>query len=339
MEGKHYASPSRQFGSYADFYRHSVYAKFEQEHRASGSFGLTMIKVKQDPIDLVDAAVPDFTFQKETIGGGRAVIDFGEGRVINEIMPRNTITVMLAHAEARYELNYASELLVVALPASQVLPILDENGISTDALAHLYAISRTAPRAVAVMDEMWRCSNLPGRLASLYLDGLTLQFLALVAGQAALSPNGIDRPEDARIARAIDYIEAHLGEALTVGELSSIAALSRAISQGCSRRPPARLSGPGCSADDWSGRGTCWRHRALRWPRSPMTAAFPGSPISARRSAKRSASRLEASGTDRSGAGQDRCHDRLHHDVPILRLVCTNVAVGPNVHPERLNRE
>ena len=34
------------------------------------------------------------------------------------------------------------------------------------------------------------------------------------------------RPEDARIARAIDYAEAHLGEALTVAELAAIACLS-----------------------------------------------------------------------------------------------------------------
>ncbi|MEQ9340514.1 MAG: AraC family transcriptional regulator [Hyphomicrobiales bacterium] len=73
---------------------------------------------------------------------------------------------------------------------------------------------------------MWRYSSISGPAASLYLDGATLQFLAVVADHAAMSPLAPDRPEDARIARVIDYIEAHFGEALNIGELAAIACLS-----------------------------------------------------------------------------------------------------------------
>ena len=227
MSQPQHAARGRSFESYAEFYQNSAYARFDQEHRANGSFGLTMMAVRQDPIDMIDAPMPDFTFQTERIGGGRAIFDIGDGKVVNERTPANTLTVIPAHAEAHFDINYAHDLLIAALPVSQLLPLLEEHGLRTDIFAEQYGVSRTHPGAIAIADEMWRCSELPARTANLYLDGLTLQFLAVVAGQDALSPNGVGRPEDLRVARVIEYIEAHFGEPLAVGELAAIACLSQ----------------------------------------------------------------------------------------------------------------
>ena len=96
-----------------------------------------------------------------------------------------------------------------------------------DAFSRFYATVAPAPRVIEAMDAMWRLSNQPGPAASLFLDGATLQFLALAAdAEEALSPLAPERPEDARIARTIDYVEAHLGEALTIAELAGVACLS-----------------------------------------------------------------------------------------------------------------
>ena len=63
--------------------------------------------------------------------------------------------------------------------------------------------------------------------ANLYFDGLVLQFLASAAdARDALSPLAPGRPEDARIARVIDYVEAHLGGALNIADLAGVACLS-----------------------------------------------------------------------------------------------------------------
>ncbi|MFQ6553062.1 helix-turn-helix domain-containing protein [Aestuariibius insulae] len=67
---------------------------------------------------------------------------------------------------------------------------------------------------------------MPAPAALLYLDGATLQFLALAAGQAAMSPVEPERPRDARMAQVIDYVEAHYDKALTIAELAAIACLS-----------------------------------------------------------------------------------------------------------------
>ncbi|MFQ6552562.1 hypothetical protein AAD018_009495 [Aestuariibius insulae] len=42
MTGPQRAAAGRSFDSYAEFYWNSAYAQVEQEHWASGSFGLTM---------------------------------------------------------------------------------------------------------------------------------------------------------------------------------------------------------------------------------------------------------------------------------------------------------
>ncbi len=75
---------------------------------------------------------------------------------------------------------------------------------------------------------MWRASERVGATANLWLDGLTMQFLAVMAEAPALSPVGGAPREDVRVRRVLEYVEAHLGEALTVAELASVATLSPA---------------------------------------------------------------------------------------------------------------
>ena len=82
------------------------------------------------------------------------------------------------------------------------------------------------PALQTLMDRLWKMSVFSSPQSSLYFDGLMLQFVAETARSKALSPIAPDRPEDARIARAIEYAEAHLSEALTVAELAGVACLS-----------------------------------------------------------------------------------------------------------------
>jgi transcriptional regulator GlxA family with amidase domain len=82
--------------------------------------------------------------------------------------------------------------------------------------------------ASRLMDRMWLLLDARGPVDHLLLDGLTLQFLAEMASARDLVPLGGARPNDRRIARVIDYIEAHVGEQLDIGALAAIACLSPA---------------------------------------------------------------------------------------------------------------
>ncbi|WP_299410321.1 AraC family transcriptional regulator [uncultured Roseobacter sp.] len=225
MTSPQHAAPGQTFDSYAEFYRNSAYSTFGHEHRANGSFGLSMLSGRQDPIDLIDAAVPEFAFVWERLGMDRVSIDIGYGKHIDRA-GANSLSVVPPDTEAHFDISTEHEVVGACLPKETILVLLDDYGIDVDVFSRFYAKALPAPRAIAAMDTMWRYANMPGPAASLYLDGATLQFLALAADHASLSPLAPERPEDDRIARVIDYIEARYGEALTIAELAAVACLS-----------------------------------------------------------------------------------------------------------------
>ena len=223
-----HAAPGRRFDSHAEFYQGSAYAAFPQQHRVGGSLGLTLMEAHQEPIDLVDAAVPDWVFIHERTRSREVAIDLGDGARLNRRNPANTLTVVPPHTEARFQVSDPHVILAAAIPDARLRPLLDEAGLKATAFGPLHGMMRPAPAAARVMDALWRTTEGPGPAASLLLDGLGLQLLALLAGEggAALSPVGGARPEDARIRRAVDHIDAQLGEPLSLDAIAAVAALS-----------------------------------------------------------------------------------------------------------------
>ena len=222
-----YAAPTdTAFTSYAEFYRNSAYARFDQEHRSGGTFGVQLLQATQDPFDLVDAPVPEMVFAWERNGGGRTIVDIGDGAQAVEHNPQDTFYITPAHTTAHCDVTYATDIVAAAIPEDKVVLLLEEHGLSLGALGQFYGRVQPAPRAIKALEKLWLCANALGPSAGLFCDGATLHFLATVADATSMSPLGFARPDDKRVSRAIDYIEAHLGEPLTVGELAGIAALS-----------------------------------------------------------------------------------------------------------------
>lgn len=226
MTAPQHAALGQTFNSHGEFYQNSAYSVFEQEHRVGGSFGMTMIGVDQDPIDLIDPPVPEFVFIGLRTPGREASLDYGDGLNHCLNVPADTLVVVPAGIESRHRIIDSHSLTMATLPARHIDQLLDDAGLPQNAFAAFYARLAPAAEAIRLLDAMWRVTERSDPFANLHLDGLTLQFLATVAGSSALSPLAPERPEDVRIARVIDYIETHLGEALTVGELAAIACLS-----------------------------------------------------------------------------------------------------------------
>lgn len=226
MTAPQHAAPGQMFSRHSEFYKNSAYSAFDQEHRGGGSFGMSMIEVEQDPIDMIDPPIPEFVFIGVRTPAREVSLDYGDGLNHCLNVPADSFVVVPARIESRHRVIDSHSLTMATLPIEQVDHVLDEAGLTQDAFAAFYAQLTPAPTAVRLLDVMWRVTERSDPFANLHLDGLTLQFLATVAGHGALSPLAPERPEDDRIARTIDYIEAHLGEALTVGELSAIACLS-----------------------------------------------------------------------------------------------------------------
>lgn len=214
------------FNSHAEFLRNSPYAEFNPEHRLGGSFGVSLIDAEQPPFDLVDAAVPELVFCSLRTSGCTITLDLGDGPVVDQSAAAESITVYPAMNESRSTVSKAHRITVMALPVSSAIRLLDESGIRHNPFSTYYERLQNVPTATRLLDAMWHASDRMGSSASLLLDGLTLQFLSVMADESSLSPLAGCAREDLRIRRAIDYLDSHLGEALTVAELATVATMS-----------------------------------------------------------------------------------------------------------------
>ena len=145
-------------------------------------------------------------------------------------MPSLAFNVIPPMTEARFEMSDGFTVITAVLPTARLEPLFEEIGFGDDAFAHHYACGTATPQPhlARMIDRLWHASRSTDSVSALLLDGLTLQFLAHVARVKELSPTAAARPEDVRIARAIDFAEAHIDEALTVAELAAVACLSPA---------------------------------------------------------------------------------------------------------------
>ncbi|WP_299404760.1 AraC family transcriptional regulator [uncultured Roseobacter sp.] len=229
MSGPRYAvDPEARFDSYAEFYRNSAYAQFEHEHRCHGSLTSSIIRVQQTPIDLIDAAVPEYVFIREHNPRGEVWIDVGEGWQISGNIPEHNIHLIPPNTETAFRVEHEHSITSLAIKCETVDRTLAEAGLSPSAFGWFYGRMRRNVPAIRSLDRLWNVCDQLGPSAGLLADGLVLQFLAhLTDDPGRFFADGV-RPEDARIARVVDYIEAHYGEALTIAELAAIACLSPA---------------------------------------------------------------------------------------------------------------
>lgn len=217
-----------RFDSQVEFYKNSAYAAFPQQHRDGGSFGQAVFAVDQDPIDLIDSAVPDFIVTMARSPLHEIAIDVGDGVCRSEKMPPGTLGLYPPDTESHTFLPHTHSILTFTLPMSRVTAWLDEAGIRHDPYGPLYGQLRFAPHAVRLLDAIWRAAEAPHGVDDLLIDGLTLQLLALLAIQGGdrAPERGLSATNDQRIIRVIDYIESHFDSALSVGELAAVAAMS-----------------------------------------------------------------------------------------------------------------
>ncbi len=226
MQTQH-AEYERDYSNYTEFYQNSVYAAFPQEHRSSGSFGLHMVHVNQEPIDIVDVAVPDLVFARTEHDLGDVLFDLGDGVSVSQ-GHRKTLVYYPADVEARTRVEVPHCITILTLNRNKVADLMAEAGGSLSSLDSYCSKMSDNVAASSLMDRIWHATSDAGPAANLYVDGLAMQFLAVMTHASGLAPLGGARPEDERIARVIDYVEAHIGEPFDIGTLAGIACLSPA---------------------------------------------------------------------------------------------------------------
>lgn len=230
-DGAWAAPPDKTFASYEEFYATSQYARFDQTHRRGGSLGLFGLEVDQGPIDFIDSPLPEYVFQTELLGTRDVCVDMGEG-AFERRQARKASLFFLVPPEtvARFRIDAPHKVRSISVHKSVLDPLLEEHGLGPDCFHRWYAAptatfidSPLSAGLVNLLDALWRAMGDP-RCNSLLIDGLAMQLVACAA--ADFAPLAA-RPDDARIARAIDYIETYINLPLTVAELAAVACLSQ----------------------------------------------------------------------------------------------------------------
>ena len=221
--------PTQDLGAsahFAEHYQTAQYAAFDQEHRRGGTFGLVISDVAQGAGEFIDPALPEVAIVAGRNDAGRGEYNFGDGWRTHD-WRKGWVDIVPANTECSYRLPPV-DIRFVQIRANVFDAWMNDLSLPRDALSNVSGRMRHIPYAARLIDQMWHAAASDDRAANLVLDGSFLQLLGVLLSECddrrALAP--VPAIGDARLARAIDYVETHLSEPLTVGEIASVAAMS-----------------------------------------------------------------------------------------------------------------
>lgn len=165
---------SAQNLTHKEFYQHSEYAEFPQEHRSGGKGPVNLIRVEQEAHQFTDAAVSDYVLQLVLT----ADMDFRwdiEGKYWSEPQRVGAGSIILApaHEQIRYRCDGNHDLMIVAFPERYLSDLLDEIEVPFSALDGLCGpMLRDATLKKEIM-ALWRAAKSDSPLAVLDTEART----------------------------------------------------------------------------------------------------------------------------------------------------------------------
>ena len=234
--------------TYAEHYATSPYAAFDQEWRRGGSFCVEMIHVEQDGHEFTDPALSYISVVGIIAADTPAELEFGDGWRCHPWVRAGAVDLQPAGQECQFRITGPHTLLIAYLGMDHVSRHFDEAGIHADPFVPLYAAMAGGADALHLLRMMWTAMNEGGAANDLLVDGCVLALLGRFAGLAGRGGAWqVPALDDDRLARAVDYVEAHLAEPIRMEDLASVACLSlvhfsRAFKTATGQSPHAHLT-------------------------------------------------------------------------------------------------
>lgn len=215
------------FGSYAQMMRETDYARFAQEHRGGGSLGLEMFVAHQGPMEMEDPPCAQVAFTSVLAAEGP--MEFAFNAPWNaQPLRAGGFSMQPARQACGFRTRHPHTILVVGVDERRLMTRLDEAGVRGDPFAPLYGCNEPLPEVVRLMRRVWAATEAQGPAANLLVDGLFAQALGLILRACDPGRRIAPPPDlaDGRLARVVDYVEAHLERPMTVEELAGVAGVS-----------------------------------------------------------------------------------------------------------------
>lgn len=237
------------YASFADFHARSELGALPQIHRTGGSASIKLIKTERSANALLFPSVPELVVGLVLRGDFPFRYDLGLGWSAQHRLQKDDIRVCLPNTEAHYDCGDDYTLLLTCLPAQLVNDLLGgETGARCSVFEALHVKSSFRDDIVkALALQIWAESVESCPVSNLMIDGLAQSLVARLLrgardgfarrpsvaselGESLGTPSthAVEAASlrDPRLARAIDYVEANLGESLTVREIAAAAGLS-----------------------------------------------------------------------------------------------------------------
>ena len=219
---------STQWKDYEDFYANGPYAPHLREARVGGSATLQLLDIGQPPGDWSDPAVPDLVIVQNRTGGMRAQCDFGSGR-FRMRPPKGGFCVVAPNTPTDIVVDDAHELWLCAIPAANLVPLLQDAGRSGELFdfGRLHSTILQSASLEALMVRMWEAAASPLPASRLAVDGAMLTLLSelLTLGEQPLAPEkGGLAPWQTR--RCTEFLMDHAGNNIGLEQLAALVGLS-----------------------------------------------------------------------------------------------------------------
>lgn len=218
------ASPYESFAAfYRDAYRHAV-----REARPVGRLGAVLLATEQAPGNWSDAPSPDLVLAQVVQGVYHSRMDVGAGELADTFRPGHFVVVP-PNTGTRFESDGHRRLRVVSVNYGRLLAFAGEgSGLPADGdFGPLHAGVRMSPPIDAALDALWTVGEGLEGPDALLADSVVLRIAALLL--KLRGTGGTDRAAEVsswRVARAVEFLQSHLADDLSLADLAAAAALS-----------------------------------------------------------------------------------------------------------------
>ena len=178
-------------------------------------------------MEMVDPPNAEIAFAAVLSSDGPIEYDFNDGWSEQPMRP-DMFSMQPSHQECAFRTRYPHTILVTGVDRDRLTSLLDEVGMRGDPFGDLYARNTHLPEVVTLLRRIWTAQETSGAAANLLVDGLFQTALGLLLHRADPRARIAPAPvlSDVRLARVVDFVEAHLDEPLTVGDLAGVACIS-----------------------------------------------------------------------------------------------------------------
>lgn len=215
-----------QHTSPADWYEHDRLAPFVRSRKAAGEV-LTMLEAGQPAGDMSDPPTSDLILLRTMSGDIRHHSDFGAG-AFSERSRVGTLLLIPPGTATNIEVQNDHVIRCFGFDSSHFGPMLSEaRGAATFDFGALHTGGFQSPLILQLIDRLWAEAEFATGTTRLFTEGASLAILGELSrlAQQPLFPVQA-APRDWRLRRAIEYLEARIGDDVGLSEIAAEVDLS-----------------------------------------------------------------------------------------------------------------